>query len=268
VGEHKVRPYQGRGRTMRKDQIGIQLYTLRTMAAQDFDATLAAVAKAGYPGVEFAGFQGHTAAEVRGLLDKHGLKAFSAHIPVEQFRTNLDGVIADLQTVGATWGIVPWVAPENRTPEAFRKLGEEFNAFGAALQAAGLKFAYHNHNFEFEQTTDSGKTIWEELIAGTDPGAVSFELDAFWAEVGGYDAAEVIRATPDRIRLVHLKDASREDAKKDVPFGTGVLDWGAILSAARDAGVEYYITEQDNPSEIDPVGDVTTAFHNADAAAR
>lgn len=176
-------------------------------------------------------------------------------------------MISDLKTIGATWGIVPWVAPDNRTPEAFRKLGDEFNAFGAALQAAGLKFGYHNHNFEFEQTTDSGKTIWEELIAGTDPGAVSFELDAFWAEVGGFDAAEVIRATPDRIRLVHLKDAAKDDPRKDVPFGKGVLDWGAILSAARAAGVEYYITEQDNPSETDPIGDVTVAYRNAENAA-
>ena len=252
---------------MRKDQIGIQLYTLRALAARDFDATLAEVAKAGYPGVEFAGFQGLSAAEVRGLLDKHGLKAFSAHIPIDQFRTDIDGVIADLQTIGAGWGIVPWIAPESRTPEAFARLGEEFNTFGTALQGAGLKFGYHNHNFEFEQKADSGKTIWESLISATEPGVVSFELDAFWAEVGGYDAAEVIRATPDRIRLIHLKDASREDPRKDVPFGKGVLDWGAILSAARDAGVEYYITEQDNPSEADPVGDVTVAYQNAEKAA-
>lgn len=252
---------------MNKQQIGIQLYTLRALAAVDFDDTLAKVAAAGYPGVEFAGFQGLTATEVRGLLDKHGLKAFSAHIPVEAFRSDIDQVISDLQTVGATWGIVPWIAPDARTPEAFAKLGEEFNSFGQKLQEAGLKFGYHNHNFEFETKDENGATIWDNFIAATEPGLVSFELDAFWAEVGGYDAASVIQKNPDRIKLVHLKDASREDAKKDVPFGEGVLDWGAILSAARAAGVEYYITEQDNPSETDPVGDVMTAYRNAEKAA-
>ena len=252
---------------MRRDQIGVQLYTLRSMTATDFDGTLAKVAEAGYPGVEFAGFQGLSPQEIRGLLDAHGLKAFSAHIPATEFEASIDQVIENLKTIGAEWGVIPWIGPDDRTVAAFEKLGDKFNRYGEKLKAAGLKFGYHNHNFEFEQKSDAGKTIFDTLIEITEPGVVAFELDAFWAEVGGFDAAEVIRANSNRIRLVHLKDASRDDPKKDVPFGEGILDWGAILSASRDAGVEYYITEQDNPNPNDPLGDVATAYRNAEKAA-
>jgi sugar phosphate isomerase/epimerase len=116
-------------------------------------------------------------------------------------------------------------------------------------------------------TADDGTTIFENLLAITDPELVSFELDLFWAAVGGYEPDQVMRQHADRISLVHLKDGSSLERGKDVPFGEGVLDWGAILSAARDIGVEYYITEQDNPNPENPVGDVETALRNAERRA-
>ena len=249
---------------MKREQIGVQMYTLREQAAKDLEATLASIAKMGYVGVEFAGFYGHSASDVRGMLDRHGLRAFSAHIPATDFASRLNGVISDLQTIGAEWGVIPAIGPDDRNEAGMRALGEQMNGYGRALADAGLKFGYHNHAFEFEGTAASGKNLFDTLVEITEPGVVSFELDAFWAAVGGYEPDEVIRANADRIRLVHLKDASRDDPRKDVPFGTGVLDWGAILSAARRAGVEYYITEQDNPNPADPVGDVRTALQHAE----
>jgi len=248
---------------MKRDQIGVQMYTLREMAAKDLDGTLAAVAKMGYPGVEFAGFQGHSAAEVRAMLDTYGLKAFAAHIPAETFEGDIESVVSDLTTIGAPWGIVPWVAPDNRTEEYVRDLGLKMNGYASRLKDAGIKFGYHNHDFEFTTNVESGETLFQMLLNVTDPDLVFFELDAFWASVGGYEPDQVIRNNADRIRLVHLKDAARNAPRTDVPFGTGVLDWGAILSAAREAGVEYYITEQDNPNPENPAGDVETALENA-----
>lgn len=249
---------------MKRDQIGVQMYTLREMAAKDLDATLAAVAKMGYGGVEFAGFQGHSAAEVRQMLDRYKLKAFSAHIPAAQFANDIESVVSDLQTIGAPWGIVPWVAPDNRDETSMRDLGQNMNAWASRLKDAGLKLGYHNHDFEFTTTLGTGETLFTTLLNITDPSLVFFELDAFWASVGGYEPDQVIRNHADRIRLLHLKDAAKDNPRKDVPVGTGVLDWGAILSAARQAGVEYYITEQDNPNPDDPQGDVATALRNAE----
>lgn len=252
---------------MKRDQIGVQMYTLREMAAKDLDATLGAVAKMGYTGVEFAGFQGHSASDVKTMLDKYGLKAFAAHIPATQFEGDIESVVSDLTTIGAPWGIVPWVSPDERGEASMRDLGLKMNAWASRLKDDGIGFGYHNHDFEFTARVDTGETLYQTLLNITDPELVYFELDAFWASVGGYEPDELIKANAHRIRLVHLKDASKDDSRKDVPFGNGVLDWGAILSAARSAGVEYYITEQDNPNPDDPAGDVETALRNAEGMA-
>lgn len=250
---------------MKQSQISIQLYTVRSLTAGDFDATLAQVAAAGYTAVEFAGFQGKTAAEIRELLDKHGLKTSSAHVPLADFQNRLEGVVEDLTTIGAEWGIVPWIAPEDRSAESLKSIASQFDGFATRLQEAGIKFGYHNHDFEFTTKTEDGTTVFDEMVTVTTPGLVSFELDAFWAAVGGYDPAALIRDNAERIRLVHLKDGVTNDLDrgKDLPFGEGDLDWDTILDAARAAGVEWYVTEQDNPNPDDILGDITVAYQNA-----
>ena len=252
---------------MKRDQIGLQLYTLREMAAKDLDGTLRAVGKMGYAGIEFAGFYGHSAADVRKMLDEYGLKAFSAHNQIAEFDNDIEKVISDLQTIGAPWGVVPFVSPDNRSPEFFAALGDKMNGYGSRFADAGLKLGYHNHDFEFTMTAEDGRTIFDTLIDITDPALVSFELDLFWAAVGGYEPDGVMRQHPDRIKIVHLKDGKELARGKDLPFGEGSLDWGAILAAARDLGVEYYIVEQDNPNPENPVGDVETALRNAERRA-
>lgn len=250
---------------MRTDQISIQLYTIRGITATDWDLALGQVAAAGYKAVEFAGFQGKTATEMRELLDKHGLSASSAHIPLVEFENRLDGVVEDLQAIGAEWGVVPWVAPEDRSEDALKAMAGKFDGYASRLAEAGLRFAYHNHEFEFTTLSADGKSVFDQMLDVTTPGQVFFELDAFWAAVGGADPADIIRSNSDRIALVHIKDGRQADLNrgKDLPFGEGDLDWDGILAAARDAGVEWYVTEQDNPNPDDPIGDITTAYRNA-----
>jgi sugar phosphate isomerase/epimerase len=250
---------------MRNDQISIQLYTIREITANDWDAALGSVAEAGYTAVEFAGFHGKSAPEIRDLLDKHELRASSAHVPLADFQTRLDRVVDDLQTIGAEWGIVPWVAPEDRSGEALKGMAAQFDGFASQLREAGLKFGYHNHDFEFTTTSDDGRTVFDQMIEVTTPGLVHFEIDAYWVAVGGFDPATVISDNADRVALVHLKDGFTNDLHqgKDVAFGEGNLDWDGILAASRAAGVEWYVTEQDTPNPDDPIGDITTALQNA-----
>jgi sugar phosphate isomerase/epimerase len=250
---------------MRKDQISIQLYTIRELTAADWDAALGSVAEAGYKAVEFAGFHSRPASELRTLLDAHGLKASSAHIPLADFQTRLDGVVEDLLKIGAEWGIVPWVAPEDRSEDALKAIAAQFDGFAMRLREAGLKFGYHNHDFEFTTTSADGKTVFDQMIEVTTPGLVHFEVDAYWVAVGGYDPATVIADNADRVALIHLKDGFTTDLHqgKDVPFGEGDLDWDGILAASRAAGVEWYVTEQDTPNPDDPIGDIATAYRNA-----
>jgi sugar phosphate isomerase/epimerase len=251
---------------LKKNQISIQLYTLREDAAADFGATLAKVAEVGYTAVEFAGFHGHDPREIRNLLNANGLRASSAHIPIDAFRDDFEKTAEDLVTIGADWGIVPWVAPEDRNEEYLKSLAEEFNSIAERLKPAGIKFGYHNHDFEFELKTSSGQTLFDAMVELSDPETVHFELDAFWAAVGGSDPAEVIKQHGKRIALVHLKDGKLIPGTRgeDSPFGKGDLKWegeGGILEVAREVGVSWYVTEQDNPQDV--YSDIAISLQNA-----
>ncbi len=251
---------------MRRNQVAIQLYTLREQASQDLAGTLARLARIGYTAVEFAGFYDHAVADLRRMLDENGLRAISAHVPLSDFSGRIDGVIEDMQTLGCAWAIVPWLPPEMRGVDRLAELSDNFGAWGKQLADAGLRFAYHNHDFEFAQKLPDGQPLFHGLIERTEPGAVSFELDAYWAMRGGFDPAAIIGDHSDRISLLHLKDADRADPTKDTPFGNGSLDWAAILGAARSAGIEWYVVEQDNPGDV--FADVETSLHNAERMAQ
>jgi len=245
------------------DQIAIQLYTVRELAAADLAGTLETIAGIGYKAVELAGFYGRTADEIRNLTDEFGLRVVSAHIPVTDFETDLGKVISDLQTLGAEWGVVPWIAPDKRDEASLRAYGEQFNEYASRLAAAGIKFGYHNHDFEFTHKTDGGDSLFEMLLNVTDPSSVHFELDAWWVSVGGLDPAEVLAQNKNRISLVHLKDGFQNNKVSggDVPFGEGDLDFTTFFRAAEEAGVEYYITEQD--TRVDVIPEITASFNNA-----
>jgi sugar phosphate isomerase/epimerase len=251
---------------MKRDQIAIQLYTLRNEASNDLHGTLQRLAQIGYKDVELAGMYGYSAAQFRAMLDDAQLRAVSAHIPIGEFEERLDKVVEDGQTLGLDWIVIPWIGEDLRNEKTLRQLGEKMTVWGSAIQGAGMKFGYHNHNFEFDNRTANGETLWEMLVKETDPATVSFELDAYWAMRGGFDPANLLREYADRIGLLHLKDANKEDPTRDTPFGDGALDWGAILAAARAANVAWYIVEQDHPKNV--WADVGRSLANADGLAQ
>jgi sugar phosphate isomerase/epimerase len=246
---------------MKIDQVAVQMYTLRQHAAEDLDGTLWRLADIGYKLVEFAGYYGNSAEDIAAMLERHGLRAPAAHIPWQRFDEEFDTVIDEARTIGYEWVIVPALPKREIDEDLAAEYIGKLNAFGTKTAEAGLKFGYHNHAFEFDNVYNDDTTFFDRLVAGTDPGAVSFELDAFWVNRGGADPARVLSEHADRIGLVHIKDAQRGDAAVDVPFGEGGLDWEAILGAADKAGVEYYVVEQDNPG--DAFEDVTIALRNA-----
>jgi sugar phosphate isomerase/epimerase len=174
-------------------------------------------------------------------------------------------VAEDLVELGADWGIVPWIAPDKRTEAALRAYGEQFNGYADALARRGVKFAYHNHDFEFTQHAENGQDLFDMLMTVTDASRVYFELDAYWASVAGRDPAEVISRYRERIRLVHLKDGFTDNLVHggDVPFGEGNLDFTELFKAAAASKVEYYITEQDTRKDVE--SEIAQSFRNAAA---
>lgn len=232
--------------------LGVQLYTLRTVLADDPAGTLEAVAAIGYEEVERAGLLGAGLADTRRLLSGAGLRAASSHEAVEAI---LDGpALEHASVLGQRGVVVPWIAEAYRTPDGYRRLADQMNRAGEAAAAAGLGLAYHNHDFEFT-TLDGGETGFGLLLARCDPDLVSFQLDLFWAVHAGADPAALFAAHPGRFSSVHVKDRTADGTMVDV--GQGAIDFVGILRGADRAGVAHLFVEHDQPA--DPLASVRTS---------
>lgn len=243
------------------DRLGLQLWSLRTEITADPAAGLKHTAALGFTRVETAGVYGRPAADFRAQLTAAGLSVAAAHIQYERLRDDLPGAIAEAKALGAEWIVLPWVPYPEFDPALAARLAEEFNRWGAAIHAAGLRFAFHPHGFEFTIGAN-GETPFDLLVGATDPKLVSFEMDTFWVAHAGVDPVKLLEKYPTRWRLLHLKDirqgaalavtrsAPRED---NVALGAGQIDWPAFLRAAEKAGVEYYFIEDESASPAETI---------------
>lgn len=233
--------------------IGVQLYTVRTVIPQKPAATLNAIRAMGYTSIEgtLAGFD-----KLWPDVQASGLKPVSMHLDaalVLQRSDNLARTAEQLKKYGFAYAVFPYLPPANRGGvDAIQALAEKLNWAGEKCHAAGLKFAYHNHAFEFEEV--GGAPLFQTLVDQTDAKLVGFEMDAFWVSVAGHDPVETMDHLKGRVRLLHLKDKAEGTPvmfKESVPrtafkeVGHGVIDWAKVLKAASAAGVEQYFVEQD-----------------------
>jgi sugar phosphate isomerase/epimerase len=223
---------------------GLQLYTVRDLMAKDVDGTLAQIASAGYHLVETAGLYDRTPADLRALFDKHGIRTTSGHYPLADIEKDPQAVFAAAKTLGQEYVTVPWLDPSLRTADTFATLPGRLNKLGEQARAAGLKLAYHNHDFEF-QAYGSPTIAMDRLLSGTDPALVSFELDGYWAFHAGRDPANLVLAHPGRFAMVHLKDSTAAPEKAFADVGHGVIDFPKFIAAARRNGVRYAFVERD-----------------------
>jgi sugar phosphate isomerase/epimerase len=239
-----------------RERIGVQLYTLRSIIEADVEGTLQAVADIGYAEVELAGLYGLTAQEFRAILDRVGLRAISSHIGLDVIRGDFDAAIADALVLGQEWIICPWVPPELRTPEEYRRMADDFTAAAIACRRAGLQFGYHNHDFDFDVV--DGVRLFDILARRTDRRLVDFELDLYWAHVAGVDPLSLFRRYPRRFPLFHVKDADEEGFFADV--GEGVIDFARIFRRRALSGTRHWIVENDQPDE--PIDSIADSYEN------
>ena len=231
---------------MRGAQISLQLYTVREETARDMPATLRRISEIGYPAVEFAGFGGLSAGDLRNILDDLGLRASGAHVPYDSWETDPEAVITNMHILDCAHAILPIAPPEQRGDEStVASLAGSLNRWGELCRKEAVTFSYHNHDFEFAPL--SGTTMWDILVRETDPELVYFELDLYWVCYGGADPESLLYDLGDRIPLVHLKDMASGEQRSDLPVGEGTMPWNTLLEAAEAAGVHWYVAEQDNP---------------------
>jgi len=211
--------------------IALQLYTLREEMAQDFEGVLRQVAELGYVGVELAGTGGRSAAEVRALLDKYGLKASSAHVPLEVLESDLNKAIEEAKTIGYSIIAVPFLMPNRRGDrDGYLKLAALLDSIGAELKKHGLQLAYHNHDFEFVQF--DGEYALDLIYANTDPENLKVELDVYWVQYAGVDPVAYVRKYADRAPLIHLKDMTNDEERFFAEVGEGTVDIDGVIAAA------------------------------------
>lgn len=236
--------------------IGIQLYTLRDLMGKNFDYALDQVAAIGFKEVEFAGLFDKSAKKVREKLDKLGLTSPASHIPYDRFKNDLAGVAEEARVLGNRYVVCPWIdAAARRDAAAYKTIAADFNRFATSLQRLGLAFAYHNHDFEFAKLPD-GQIGYDILLADCDPKVVKMELDLFWITKAGYDPLAYFAKWPGRFPLVHVKDMASGGTMVNV--GQGAIDWPHLFSKRREAGIQHFFVEHDNPKS--PLEDIRASY--------
>lgn len=226
--------------------IGIQLYTVREETSKDFRGTLRKIAALGYEGVEFAGYGDVPAEEMKALLQELNLQVIGSHVGWDKLANDVDSQIDYLKTIGGTYFIVPHVAAEYRKDaEDWKRNFELFNTVGEKVQAAGLKFAYHNHDFEFHVQVD-GQYAFDALFQAVPSADV--EMDLGWMQFAGLNTEEYIRTYTGRLPLVHVKDyvKSAEGKIKTVELGNGEIPLEKTIQWVEQAGTKWLIVEQDH----------------------
>ena len=266
-----------------RNDIGIQLYTLRDAIAKDATATLAKVANAGYRQVEPYGFP--DCDPILEAADAAGLPVRSSHFAADPLiRSDGDAldqfarIVEKANDRGLKHLVIPYIGGEHRKSlDDYRRMAESFNAAAEIAHKAGIQLAYHNHAFEFIAMNDSDATTSSESEkTGNEPAQtintvrprhgydvfakafspkMQFEVDVFWVQVAGVDPVKLIGDLSGRVSQLHLKDLSADvpvPTYEGVPkegfeeLGDGVVNIEAIIEAAAPAGVAHCHVEQDH----------------------
>jgi len=242
--------------TMNKKEIGLQLYTLRDELPKDVKGTLEKVAKAGYTTVETYGFSikdqfwGLTPQELKKILDDNGLKVVSGHYNLGSFLYDgkTEEVVAAIEAakiLKSEFLTIPWVdEPFRRNIEDYKKIAASVNEAAKICKKAGLKLAYHNHDFEFKKY--DGVTGYEILLKETDKDLVYFELDLYWVVHSGNDPLKLFKENPGRFKMWHVKDKDKNNNDLNTEVGSGTIDFKPFFSAAKQSGMVHFFVEQEN----------------------
>lgn len=239
-------------------RVGLQLYSVRDLMKADLPGTLAKVASVGYKEVEFAGYFGRTPSEIRELLRQNGLTSPSTHLSFDSLTTGWQKQLDDAKTAGHEWVTIAYIAEEKRkTLDDWKRHAELFNRAAAQAKSAGLRFAYHNHNFEI--TPLEGTRPLDLLLTSTDPKLVDFEMDLYWVVFGGGNPVDFFSRYPGRFPLVHVKDSAGPPDNKMADVGSGTINFRQIFAQSERAGIKHYFVEHDQPK--DPIATITNSYN-------
>ena len=224
--------------------IGLQLYSVREDCKRDLPGTIAAVAKMGYKGVEFAGYYDRSAAELRKMLNDNGLVCCGTHTGLDTLLgDNLPSTIEFNQTLGNKYLVVPSLPEKYRSShQAWLDTAKLFNELAEKVKPHEMLVGYHNHSVEF--TAMDGELPWDTFCGNTSKDVI-MQLDTGNALHGGADPLPYIYKYPGRAITVHLKEFSKKNDKALI--GEGDINWKAFFALCKAVGgTEWYIIEQES----------------------
>ncbi|MFX1705395.1 Sugar phosphate isomerase/epimerase [Chitinophaga ginsengisegetis] len=253
--------------TVRKPVLGIQLYSIRDDMKKDPSGTLKQLAAMGYKNVEHAGyskrkFYGYSAKEFKKLLDDLGLLMPSGHTVMgkqhwdaakNDFTDEWKYTVEDAAIVGQHYVISPWLDESLRKNyDDFKAYMDVFNKSGALCKKSGMKFGYHNHDFEFSQQLN-GQKIFDLILQNTDPSLVAQQLDIGNMYHAGGIALDIIKQYPGRFELMHVKDEIKTDKGEmggkyeSTVLGKGIIPVKEVIDLGKKSGgTRHFIIEQES----------------------
>jgi sugar phosphate isomerase/epimerase len=247
------------GPTVLGKPVGLQLYSLRQHMPKDVPGTLAKIRALGFREIEGGGDYGLGLARFLAEVKKAGLTLTSALFGYEDWGKDTVAAARRAADYGVRYAGCAWIPHQDRfTREVALRAAADFNRWGQAAKAVGVRFIYHIHGFEFEASPEG--TLLDTLAKETDPAFVSFEADIFWVRRGGCDPVALFEKYPGRIPLTHVKDIAKGQEickpngkapdETSVPIGQGMIDWPAVFAAADKAGVERHFIEDEHPNAL------------------
>ena len=230
---------------------GLQLYTVRSLLAEDFFGTLDKLHDAGISELEFAGYYDIPLDEIKSYCDSKGFKTPSAHFSPDIFFDEPEKVLETGIAMGHRYLVFPWLPPEMQNAATFSRIAKTMNELSVEAEKNQMMVAYHNHDFEFKPD-DSGTLPIKRLLEETDSNRVQFEMDLYWTVHAGYDPLKWLKEYPGRFTLCHVKDRSAEGLMRSV--GQGEIPFKGIFNQHAFA---HHFIEHDNPEN--PLESVRTS---------
>ena len=226
------------------ENVGVQLYTFRKEMLEDATGTLKRIAALGIKQIESARsakghYYGLTPAEMKQVCADLGMTLRSGHVHIDdQWKQTMDEAVES----GQEYLICSTMPTEGQTFDNYKMVAEAFNKAGEDCKKLGLKFGYHNHEYEFE--SENGQVLYDILLDNTEAELVHMELDLGWVIVGGKDPLDYFSKYPGRFPLWHLKDMDLVK-KHSVELGKGKLDILAMLKNKEQSGMKFMFVEQE-----------------------
>jgi len=256
--------------------LALQLYTIRDAMQTDVPGSLKQVSDIGFKYLELAGYADRKfyqmePVDFKKLVEDLGMEILSSHTNVEAEGITLDNakiMAEDHAKLGVKYCVQPWVVPEARTVNSYKKMVQDWNTVGKIMKENGIQFGYHNHNFEFANL--NGTVPFFDIIMADLDKEIIIELDLFWTNKAGHNPVDLFNRYPGRFELWHMKDMYTNETPKFTtdgetdfaPVGEGVINFKEILAAKEIAGMKYMIVEQDATKDGLPFDAIKTSITN------